>query len=613
MAEIILSSDTNPGGRKYNEDRCGTDAFTTKSGKNIALAVVCDGVGGEERGERAAQLAIDTFFAFLRESDIPETPRLLYQAVKAANVAAFQEAQRLDAGERMACTMVVALIENGQTLYISNVGDSRIYLCRDGTLQQLSRDHTFANVMVWMGKLSPEAAAANPDAPKVMRVLGTKPDVQPDLGFYLTTTDYGEANKIGRLGLQLKQGDAVLVCSDGLVKDTATTGQPLVFDKEIVQVLNSEEGPKAARGIMGIALGRIPVGEQVDNISLAIAQTEDPSRAVNAAKTQKLEQERSRRDTARKMALIAGLVGIPLCVLLAVVIATLGFVVNSSSQSAGGTATQLANATQIALAQTQTVAAYTPTPTIPPPTHTPVPTSVPTLAAGEIAKLFKGDELIRPIFDDRQPIAAPPGQAWFIAVKHKQDLPETGNIHQSANTQLQFIAVSDARVQLQLWVGGDIFFQTGPYNNGAEIQLAGLSISTKGKGCLAAYYLNDNTFVADCFQGTCGVSINFGSEYTNFEQGQQVKLDVSQLKIVEQGAIPQTDVTKYFNLLSLTSAGRDDMRRCNVPNLAATQAAKDSIATAQAVAAAVTRAAIAAQATAACASFQQQFPGTPCS
>ena len=171
------------------------------------------------------------FLAFLRDSDLTEPPRLLNAAVKAANLSAFNEAQRLNAGERMACTMVAAVIVNDDVLYISNVGDSRIYLVRDGQFTQLTRDHTFANVMVWMGKLSAQAAAANPDASKVMRVLGTRPDIQVDLGLYTTTTEYGEANRIGRAGLKLKQGDSVMVCSDGLVKDTATTGQPLVMPK----------------------------------------------------------------------------------------------------------------------------------------------------------------------------------------------------------------------------------------------------------------------------------------------------------------------------------------------------------------------------------------------
>src|SRR3990170_3829164 len=139
MAEVLLGSDSNPGGRKYNEDRCAVEHFVTRSGLRLDVAVVCDGVGGEEYGERAAQLA-------------------------------------------MASTMALALIANGLTLHIANVGDSRIYLCRDGTFQQLTRDHTFANVMVWLGEASPEAAAPHPHPHKGVRGPGLPPTPAGDQG-----------------------------------------------------------------------------------------------------------------------------------------------------------------------------------------------------------------------------------------------------------------------------------------------------------------------------------------------------------------------------------------------------------------------------------------------
>ncbi len=564
MAEIILGSDTNPGGRKYNEDRCGFDSFVNAKGVTLSIGIVCDGVGGEEKGERAAQLAVDTFLTAIRHPNVPDTPRLLYNAVKTANLAAYNEAQRLGEGERMACTLVAVVIENGQKAYIANVGDSRIYLLRDGQLKQISRDHTFENVMIWMGKLSPEAAAANPDASKVMRVLGTRNDIQVDLGLYLATTNYGEANKIGRDGFMLKPGDSIMLCSDGLVKDTATTGKPLVMDSEIARVLSTDEGPKAARAIMSIALGRIPVGEQVDNITLVTLQTEDPTRAANAAVLDKKRREHQRADTTRKMALIGAGVGIPLCILLGVVVAALIGVISFSNSTIGGTSTQLAMATVNSLAQTQTVAAFTSTPTVPPPTSTPLPTTAPTLAAGEIAKLFKGDELLRPVFDDRKPLISPPDQPWYVAVKHKDDLIDTGNIHMQGSSQIQFSAVTDSRFQLKLLPGSDVFFQTGSYNNGAEVELVGLSVVVSTKGCLAAYYQDDSTLKASCFNGDCGVSINFGADYTTFDTGQEITFDLNTLSITNTQPIPKADNLKYWNLLNLTSAGRLDAPRCNV-------------------------------------------------
>jgi protein phosphatase len=564
MAEIILGSDTNPGGRKYNEDRCGFETLTTRGGQTLAVAVVCDGVGGEERGERAAQLAVDTFIAHLRESEIAETPRLLYNAVKMANLAAYNEAQRLNAGERMACTMVAAVIENGDKLYIANVGDSRIYLSRDGQLRQLTRDHTFENVMVWMGKLSPEAAAANPDANKVMRVLGTKSDIQADLGFYLNTTDYGNANRIGRDGLTLKPGDSVLLCTDGLIKPTATTGQPLVMDKEIVRILETEEGPKAARAIMSIALGRIPVGEQVDNITLILAQTEDPNRAVNQARLQRQQEDLRRRETSRKMMLIAAAVGIPMCVALVLVLGAFFGFFNFVMGSNAETATRLAEATQIALAQTATVEAYTPTPTVPPPTNTPVPTIPPTLAAGEIGKLFRIEELLEVLIDDRKMIDAPADETRFVAVNHKVDQGDTGNIHLANDSRLQLLAVTDPRFQLRIFSESDLFFQTGPYANGADIELEVPSILTKVKGCLATFYLNEDTLTASCFSGECSYSLDFGADFTTIAAGQQVKIDIEEPAGSPAVDIPKNDHYRYFDLLKLTSAGREDIRRCNV-------------------------------------------------
>src|SRR3990172_4778078 len=175
MAEILLGRDSNPGGRKYNEDRCDVEHFVTRSGLRLDVAVVCDGVGGEEYGERAAQLAVDTVLGSLRSSEETGIPRLITLAVRAANAAVVAESERLEGNRAMASTMVLALIVDGQTLHIANVGDSRIYLCRDGTFQQLTRDHTFANVMVWLGELSPEGAAPNPPAPQAERGPGPPP------------------------------------------------------------------------------------------------------------------------------------------------------------------------------------------------------------------------------------------------------------------------------------------------------------------------------------------------------------------------------------------------------------------------------------------------------
>ena len=564
MPKVILSSDTNVGGREYNEDRARVEHIATRTGLGLDVAVVCDGVGGAERGERAAQLAVDTVIEALRSSDETDLPKLLTTAVRTANATVYAEAQRLDAGEQMACTLVLAVIVNGDTLYIANAGDSRIYLSRGGELQQLTRDHTFANVMVWLGKLSPEAAANNPDAGKVMRVLGVKETVQVDQGIYLNTVDYGEANRTGRAGFPLRTGDSILLCSDGLIKTVSASGGPLVTPAEIVNVLNSNEGLKAARSIMGIALGRIPVGTPVDNISVALLQTEDLTRTANQARLQQQQQQQQHRVQRRRIVVTAVLVAVPLLLLLGVSLVALGGFFLFNQQALSGTATQLAQATAVALAATQTVEAYTPTPTVPTPTPTPSPTTVPTLVAGEIAKLFDEQRFLEVLFDDRRLVQVPSTGMRFIAINHKGQ-GDNGNLYLMSSSQIQLDLVIDPRVQLQLLSGSDLFAQSGPYPNGMEIEFVGTTASVRVRGCLATTFLEPMRVTASCFDGSCEYRTTLGGEFTPISEGQQVSLDLQSATVESNRAIPPTEARKYWDFLQTTGAGRADATRCNVP------------------------------------------------
>jgi protein phosphatase len=554
MANILLGSDSNPGGRKYNEDRCGVDHFVTRAGLRLDVAVVCDGVGGEEHGERAAQLAMDTVLGYLRSSQETEIPRLLTAAVRAANAAVVAETERLGGHQAMASTMVLALIADGRTLHIANVGDSRIYLCREGTFQQLTRDHTFANVMVWLGKLTPEAAASNPDADKVMRALGIHPALQVDQGVYLGTTDYGEANFHGRAGFQLQTGDSILLCSDGLMKNAPSTGQALITGGEITLTLQTYEGQAAAQALISTALGRIPAGDPADNISAAVLQTEDPSRGVLRRGQQAAQQSRQRL----RMALVALAVAVPLGGLLLLSVGAFAGFFAYNRRNANTTATQLAQSSALALLQTQTVEAWTDTPTLPP--STPLPTLVP----GEIAKLFDGPQFLRVLLDDSRLVQVPAAGTWFIAVNHR-GFGANADIHLDGGTQLQLKAVTDARVQFRLLEGSRIFVQSGSYPNGAEIELAGQPAVMTLRGCLGVEYTDQATLTALCFQGACTLSTDFGVTSEGIAAGQSVTLDMSRLGANPPRPILAANALPYWALLQRTGAGRDDARQCDVP------------------------------------------------
>jgi len=554
MAEILLGRDSNPGGRKYNEDRCAVEHFVTRSGLRLDVAVVCDGVGGEEYGERAAQLAMDAVLGYLRSSQETEIPRLLTAAVRAANAAVVAESERLEGNRAMASTMALALIANGQTLHIANVGDSRIYLCRDGTFQQLTRDHTFANVMVWLGKLSPEAAASNPDAGKVMRALGLHPALNVDQGVYLSTTDYGEANWHGRVGIPLQTGDSVLLCSDGLLKDAPSTGQPLITAEEIVLALRTYEGQTAAQALISTALGRIPVGDPADNISAAVLQTEDPSRGVLRRGQQASQQRRQRL----RLALVALAVAVPLGGLLLLSVGAFAGFFAYNRRTMNTTATQLARSAALALMQTQTVEAFPDTPTLPP------TTPLPTLVSGEIAKLFDGPLFLSVLLDDSRLVQVPAEAAWFIAVNHR-GFGANADIHLDADTQLQLQGVTDARVQVRLLEGSRIFVQSGPYPNGVEIEFAGLPVVTTARGCLGAEFTDQATLTALCFQGVCALSTDFGVTSEEITAGQSVTFDVNRLEANSARPIIAANALPYWNLLQRTAAGQADAHQCDVP------------------------------------------------
>ncbi len=276
MSTILIGKHFDLGGREIYEDRVDAEAFTTAGGLKLAVAVVADGVGGRDRGERAAQLAKDGVLDALRRSTTTDVPTAVTQAVQYAAQAVYNETSKYPG---TSTTLSVAVIQDDKHLFVANVGDSQVYLCRNKKITQLTLDHTFANMMAVEGVMSFEAAQQNPRAHVVMRALGPKPDVQVDIGFYVGTMDMQTAEARGRKGIPLQTGDTILVCSDGLTKDGAD-GKPLIRPEEIWQVVSAQEEDKAARSLVSFALGR----DASDNVSVALLQTPDKRRKAAATR-----------------------------------------------------------------------------------------------------------------------------------------------------------------------------------------------------------------------------------------------------------------------------------------------------------------------------------------
>jgi serine/threonine protein phosphatase PrpC len=199
--------------RKNNEDNFGYD-------NRIGIFVVCDGMGGQAAGELASKIAVDTVLGYFHQeqkhsgsevlgrgfAEVSERANALANAVQLANKAIREVSSNDAESAGMGCTLVAARVE-GNLFSIAHVGDSRIYLIRQGTIQQLTTDHSLVMEQVRRGMITLEEAETVEMQNVIVRALGSEDSVEPDLA-----------------DLSLEPNDTLLMCSDGLsryVKDSA--------------------------------------------------------------------------------------------------------------------------------------------------------------------------------------------------------------------------------------------------------------------------------------------------------------------------------------------------------------------------------------------------------
>lgn len=161
------------------------------------LFAVADGMGGHAAGEVASQLALQAFAEALPRQDGSWEQRLV-KAAQSANEAVYREARRLERLAGMGTTLCAVYVEPGQASWL-HVGDSRLYLYRQGRLLQVTTDHSLVWELVQNGSLSAEEARQHPRRNVLTRALGTQETVATDSGT-----------------LPLQSDDCLLLCSDGL-------------------------------------------------------------------------------------------------------------------------------------------------------------------------------------------------------------------------------------------------------------------------------------------------------------------------------------------------------------------------------------------------------------
>lgn len=166
------------------------------------LFVLCDGVGGSQAGDIASQQTVEFIGrAFLDKagfSDQDPVEDWIHEVIHQVNQTIYQESLTQEDRQGMSTTLVMALVVRDQ-LYIAHVGDSRAYAYQQGTLDQLTEDHSLVNELIRSGELTTEEGAFHPQRNVVTQAIGGTDQV-----------DY-ECSKLPVEGI-----DVLMLCSDGL-------------------------------------------------------------------------------------------------------------------------------------------------------------------------------------------------------------------------------------------------------------------------------------------------------------------------------------------------------------------------------------------------------------
>ena len=193
---------TDTGKERTNNE----DAFIARQGAGDKFIIGCviDGVGGYEGGEVAAGLAREAILQRL-EKPSGEVISMIIDCFDMANERIIAEKQRNKKYDMMSCvsTLAIADIANNQ-FYYAHVGDTRLYLLRDGSLIKISHDQSFVGFLEESGRLSEKEAMAHPKRNEINKALGFEAHL-------LKNTDYIETGQSPFLS-----GDLLLLCSDGL-------------------------------------------------------------------------------------------------------------------------------------------------------------------------------------------------------------------------------------------------------------------------------------------------------------------------------------------------------------------------------------------------------------
>jgi len=204
-------------------------------------------MGGHAAGEVASRIASTTLQELLTNTGSPgDSAESLRAAALAANCRIY-EAQRQNPEYQGMGSTLTALTVRGSKYYIAHVGDSRAYLLRDGTLDQLTRDHSVVWHLYESGVLRKEDLSKHPQKNLIIRSIGPHPQVEVDI-------ESGEA----------RERDVFLLCSDGLTD--------VLTDQAIHRILS--DSTRSPQELAEVLVSAANAGGGPDNVTVVVVRLE---------------------------------------------------------------------------------------------------------------------------------------------------------------------------------------------------------------------------------------------------------------------------------------------------------------------------------------------------
>ena len=234
--------------RPQNQDFYAMDLVP---GRDIALCVVCDGMGGAKAGNVASSIAGEGFMDYMKNAliqvnEIAELSGLIRRATSYSNSMVYEVAKTSADFFGMGTTLVGVLIV-GDYASVINVGDSRAYRITPDGIFQVTKDHSLVEDMIDRGELKREDASHHPDKNLITRALGVEFSVLCDL-----------------FELKFVKGEYLLLCTDGLTN--------FVSDEEILNIINSAEDKSECCKLL---LDKALAAGSTDNITAVLLEKEE--------------------------------------------------------------------------------------------------------------------------------------------------------------------------------------------------------------------------------------------------------------------------------------------------------------------------------------------------